>query len=119
MVTSTNLRLLFFAEQNRIDIFVVFFAHDPMALCALAQRIRSYWDSPGFLGVESARDTVGITVSYWRSEEDIAHWKAPNPLDGTNGLGVVGLSRMVMVWNWGIGWDTKIGWNCCYLVFVG
>lgn len=33
---------------------------------------------PGFLGVESVRgpDGFGITVSYWRSEEDIAAWKA-------------------------------------------
>lgn len=33
---------------------------------------------PGFLGVESARGTdgLGITVSYWRSLEDIAAWKA-------------------------------------------
>lgn len=33
---------------------------------------------PGFLGVESARgaDGFGITVSYWRSEADIAAWKA-------------------------------------------
>jgi heme-degrading monooxygenase HmoA len=33
---------------------------------------------PGFLGVESARGTdgVGITVSYWASEADIAAWKA-------------------------------------------
>ena len=31
---------------------------------------------PGFLGVESARGKVGITVSYWKSLEAIAHWKA-------------------------------------------
>lgn len=33
---------------------------------------------PGFLGVESARtpDGLGITVSYWSSEEAIAGWKA-------------------------------------------
>jgi heme-degrading monooxygenase HmoA len=33
---------------------------------------------PGFLGVESARitDGLGITVSYWSSEEAIAAWKA-------------------------------------------
>src|SRR5882672_7898943 len=33
---------------------------------------------PGFLGVESARDAggLGITVSYWESEDDIARWKA-------------------------------------------
>lgn len=33
---------------------------------------------PGFLGVESVRgaDGVGITVSYWSSEEAIAAWRA-------------------------------------------
>ena len=30
---------------------------------------------PGFLGVESARDGVGITVSYWDSLESIKRWK--------------------------------------------
>jgi len=32
---------------------------------------------PGFLGIESARGTdgVGITVSYWDSEEAIADWR--------------------------------------------
>jgi heme-degrading monooxygenase HmoA len=32
-------------------------------------------EQPGFLGVESVRDGMGITVSYWRSLEDIANWK--------------------------------------------
>ena len=33
---------------------------------------------PGFLGVESVRNTdgFGITVSYWESEEAIVAWKA-------------------------------------------
>ncbi|RDU97361.1 antibiotic biosynthesis monooxygenase family protein [Trinickia dinghuensis] len=31
---------------------------------------------PGFLGVESAREEIGITVSYWRDLESIAAWKA-------------------------------------------
>lgn len=31
---------------------------------------------PGFLGVESAREGLGITVSYWESLEAIAAWKA-------------------------------------------
>ncbi|MGN6317924.1 antibiotic biosynthesis monooxygenase family protein [Trinickia sp.] len=31
---------------------------------------------PGYLGVESARSGVGITVSYWRDLESIAAWKA-------------------------------------------
>lgn len=30
---------------------------------------------PGFLGVESARNEIGITVSYWESLEAIANWK--------------------------------------------
>ena len=30
---------------------------------------------PGFLGIESARSGLGITVSYFRSLEDIAAWK--------------------------------------------
>ena len=39
------------------------------AMLALAPR------QPGFLGVESARTTIGITVSYWDSLEAIATWK--------------------------------------------
>lgn len=30
---------------------------------------------PGFLGVESARNELGITVSYWESLEAIKNWK--------------------------------------------
>ncbi|MDL2358458.1 MAG: antibiotic biosynthesis monooxygenase [Pseudomonadota bacterium] len=30
---------------------------------------------PGFLGVESAREELGITVSYWASLEAISAWK--------------------------------------------
>ena len=30
---------------------------------------------PGFLGVESARESVGITVSYWSNLESIKLWK--------------------------------------------
>ncbi|MDR7316723.1 antibiotic biosynthesis monooxygenase [Brevibacillus nitrificans] len=30
---------------------------------------------PGFLGVESAREGLGITVSYWESLEAIQNWK--------------------------------------------
>lgn len=32
-------------------------------------------EQPGYLGAESARDEVGITVSYWESLEAIRHWK--------------------------------------------
>jgi len=30
---------------------------------------------PGFLGIESAREAVGITISYWDSLESIKNWK--------------------------------------------
>jgi heme-degrading monooxygenase HmoA len=33
-------------------------------------------EQPGFLGVDSAREDVGITVSYWTDEASIAAWKA-------------------------------------------
>jgi heme-degrading monooxygenase HmoA len=31
---------------------------------------------PGYLGIESARDGVGITVSYWATPAHAAAWKA-------------------------------------------
>ena len=30
----------------------------------------------GFLGIESARNEIGITVSYWQNLENIKNWKA-------------------------------------------
>jgi heme-degrading monooxygenase HmoA len=31
---------------------------------------------PGYLGIESGRGDLGVSVTYWRSIEDIAAWKA-------------------------------------------
>lgn len=31
---------------------------------------------PGYLGIESARSGLGITISYWQSLEAIKNWKA-------------------------------------------
>ena len=42
-------------------------AEEMMALAA---------EQPGYLGVDHAREAVGITVSYWESLEAIAAWKA-------------------------------------------
>jgi heme-degrading monooxygenase HmoA len=46
--------------------------YDEMAgeMDALAAR------QPGFLGVESAREAIGITVSYWASAADARAWKS-------------------------------------------
>lgn len=30
---------------------------------------------PGFIGIESARETIGITVSYWETLDAIKQWK--------------------------------------------
>lgn len=44
---------------------------------AMAERmVELAAQQPGFLGVESARETVGITVSYWADLESIRAWKA-------------------------------------------
>ena len=39
------------------------------------QMVEMAAQQPGFLGVESARNDVGITVSYWESLEAIRNWK--------------------------------------------
>lgn len=30
---------------------------------------------PGYLGIESARNDIGVTVSYWKDLESIRNWK--------------------------------------------
>ena len=40
-----------------------------------AQMMELATKQPGFLGVESARDGLGITVSYWESPDAISAWK--------------------------------------------
>ena len=32
-------------------------------------------EQPGFLGIESAREQLGITVSYWATADDARAWK--------------------------------------------
>jgi len=41
------------------------------------EMVEKIFHQPGFLGVESVRDTagIGITVSYWESLEAIENWK--------------------------------------------
>ena len=45
------------------------YGHMADNMVALAQ------EQDGFLGVDSARDEIGITVSYWRDEAAILAWK--------------------------------------------
>jgi len=37
--------------------------------------VSSVQEQPGFLGFESAREDVGITVSYWQDLASIKRWK--------------------------------------------
>jgi len=30
---------------------------------------------PGYIGIESAKETIGITVSYWKTLDAIKNWK--------------------------------------------
>ena len=51
---------------------------DPEGYAATAKRMSELArEQPGFLGEESARgdDGLGITISYWSSEEAIRHWR--------------------------------------------
>ncbi|MGB8861686.1 MAG: antibiotic biosynthesis monooxygenase [Ilumatobacteraceae bacterium] len=42
---------------------------------AAAAMVAMAAEQPGYLGVECARDGLGITVSYWCSPADAAAWK--------------------------------------------
>jgi len=42
----------------------------------MAKRMESLaQEQPGYLGIESARDGLGITVSYWKDLDSIKQWK--------------------------------------------
>lgn len=50
---------------------------DAAGYAAMAARMEALSaGQPGFLGMESARNAIGITVSYWTDLESIARWKA-------------------------------------------
>jgi len=50
---------------------------DPEEYAEMADRMAALAaEQPGYLGAESARDGLGITVSYWESLDAIRHWKA-------------------------------------------
>ena len=51
-------------------------AHHERYAEVAARMVELARQQPGFLGFESARDGLGISVSYWRAPEDIQAWKA-------------------------------------------
>ncbi|MDI3324788.1 antibiotic biosynthesis monooxygenase [Pontibacterium granulatum] len=58
-------------------IFTSLRTNDDNGYGEMAERmVKLASEQPGFLGVESAREEVGITVSYWSDLESIKNWKA-------------------------------------------
>ena len=58
--------VIFTSERTAIDEG---YADTALRMVELAQQ------QPGYLGFESARDGLGITISYWESLEAIRNWK--------------------------------------------
>ena len=49
---------------------------DSVGYAEMAQRmVHLATQQPGFIGVESARQNIGITVSYWKDRKSIRQWK--------------------------------------------
>ncbi|MDH3449002.1 MAG: antibiotic biosynthesis monooxygenase [Gammaproteobacteria bacterium] len=69
------------AETPEPPYYAVIFSSlkgdDSAGYAEMAQRMMELAArQPGFLGAESAREEIGITVSYWRDLESIRRWKA-------------------------------------------
>ncbi|MBT8283701.1 MAG: antibiotic biosynthesis monooxygenase [Muriicola sp.] len=58
--------VIFTTQRTEIDAGYEEMAQKMEALAAL---------QPGFLGYETARNDIGISISYWESLEAIARWK--------------------------------------------
>jgi heme-degrading monooxygenase HmoA len=61
--------VIFISQRNEDDADGYAEAAEAMSVLAAQQ--------PGYLGAESVRgaDGLGVTISYWRSENDILSWK--------------------------------------------
>jgi len=57
-------------------IFISQLAENTQGYAEMAQQMLDLAQTmPGFLGLESAREQVGITVSFWRDEASIENWR--------------------------------------------
>ena len=68
------------ADTPAVPYYAVIFtsvkSDDPKGYSAMAEMMYTLAaQQPGFLGVESAREEIGITVSYWKDPESIRQWK--------------------------------------------
>ena len=57
-------------------IFTSELTQDTAGYQEMAERMEALAkQQPGYLGIHHARDTLGITISYWQDEAAIAQWK--------------------------------------------
>ena len=68
MTTSAPYYAVIFTSK-KVDGFSKEYAQVSEEMITLAKQ------QTGFIGLESARDEIGITVSYWESKEAIGQWK--------------------------------------------
>jgi len=67
--------------KNKIPYYAVIFTStqtdDTEGYSEMAEKMETLAiQQEGFIGIESARNRVGITISYWKSLEAIKNWKA-------------------------------------------
>ena len=72
---------MFIAQPENKEYYAVIFTSilndEAAGYSEMAQKMEELAkDQPGYLGIESAREGLGITISYCESEEDITNWKA-------------------------------------------
>ena len=71
----------YFADTPKPPYYAVIFTsikiEEDKGYSAMSEKMIELLKSQeGFLGFESAREELGITVSYWKDEESILKWKA-------------------------------------------
>lgn len=81
-----------FADTPEPPYYAVIFSsqlsEDDAGYQAMAERmLQLAAEQPGYLGVESARQEVGITVSYWASLDAIRAWKHQSEHEQAQRLG--------------------------------
>ena len=57
-------------------IFTSVLKEDPIGYAEMAEKMEKLaMEQPGYLGFESARSEIGISISYWKDLESIRIWK--------------------------------------------
>ena len=58
-------------------IFTSFLSEEAKGYEQMAESMETLANQqPGFIGIETAREQLGITISYWKTLDDIKNWKS-------------------------------------------